>query len=341
MSFLGDIVNSIGSEKAPAPPKPLVRPTSTNSQRPPLDGRPGSRPGFPAAPSPLNGVKRKAEDDSTKLAGKHIRPNPVPGLTSSVVRRPAAPPLNAPKASDEKAGPVSRSKIDAAISATKAGTTPPGTPTNATAKVPAKGSYADIMARAKQAQEARVQSQVGMIKHQATNREKVSKVAERRRQEEEKAKAAKAKPGERSLMTKRDMSRSVSPAKKGDQPRVAKAPRPPLHAPAASYKGTMGLTSSRSQKQAQRKRNKNDEYLATDEEDNSDDGSDGVGEEEDYASDVSSDMEAGAFEVDEEEARALRAAKEEDARELALENSLKREKEERRKRLLAMASKRK
>ena len=56
-------------------------------------------------------------------------------------------------------------------------------------------------------------------------------------------------------------------------------------------------------------------------------------------SDASSDMEAGAFDIDEEERVALQKAKEDDARELALENKLKREKEERRKRLQALADK--
>ncbi|KIW47626.1 uncharacterized protein PV06_00305 [Exophiala oligosperma] len=344
MSFLGEIVDSIGSGKPPAPPKPSARTPGTVSHRPAADGKPGPRPGLPATTaSPLNGLKRKAEDGATKQTEKHIRPNPTPGLTSSVVRRPAAPALHAPRQPPPKTTAVPRPKIDATPSSQKVGPTPPGTPTSPAAKAPAKGSYADIMARAKLAQEARMQSQVGMIKHQATNREKISKVAERKRQEEEKAKAAKGKLGERPSTTKRDNSRSVSPAKKAEQGRVIKTPRPPLHAPPSGYKGTMGLSSGRSQKEAQRKRSRYDEYLGTDEEDeDSDIGSYGRDEEEgDYASDVSSDMEAGAFELDEEENKALRAAKQEDARELALENQLKKEKEERRKRLLAMANKRK
>lgn len=341
MSFLNDIVNSIGTDKPPAPPKPSQRPLSANSQRPQGDSRPGSRPGFPPASSALNGTKRKAEDDVGKPQEKHIRPNPAPGLTSSVARRPAAPPLNAPKPSHEKALHASRPKVDTAISSAKPEPSKPGTPTAPATKAPAKGSYADIMARAKQAQEARMQSQVGMIKHQATNREKVSKVAERRRQEEEKAKAGKEKSDPRLATIKRDKSRSVSPAKKADQPRVPKAPRPPLHAPPSSYKGTMGQSSGRSQQQARRKRSKYDEYLDTDEEDVSDEGNYGRDEEDDYVSDASSDMEAGAFDIDEEENRALKAAKDEDAKELALEARLKREKEERRKKLLDLANKRK
>jgi len=197
------------------------------------------------------------------------------------------------------------------------------------------------MARAKQAQEMRSQSLVGQIKHQASNREKVSKVAERRRQEGEKAKATRKKSAGRAVTGKMDNARSVSPGKRGDQPRVPKVARPPLHAPAASYKGTMGTTANRQQDRARRKQNRRDEYLGTDEEDLSDEGSYGQDDEKDYGSDVSSDMEAGAFELDEEENKTLRAAKEEDAQQLALEARLKREKEERRRRLASLANKRK
>jgi hypothetical protein len=61
---------------------------------------------------------------------------------------------------------------------------------------------------------------------------------------------------------------------------------------------------------------------------------------EDYASDVSSDMEAAAFEVDEEEEEAARIARREDAEALAEENRHKREKEEKRRRLMALAKSR-
>jgi hypothetical protein len=59
-------------------------------------------------------------------------------------------------------------------------------------------------------------------------------------------------------------------------------------------------------------------------------------EEDDYASDASSDMEGGIWDVEKEEAEALKAAKREDAAALAEENALKREKEERRRKLAAM-----
>ncbi|EXJ57164.1 hypothetical protein A1O7_07510 [Cladophialophora yegresii CBS 114405] len=348
MSLFSDIVNSIGGDKSPAPPRLPARPLSANGVRPASDvSKPASRLGVPAVPSPLNGVKRKAEDGPPKLPEKLIKPNPNSTTTNRITHRPAAPPLNAPKAANEKseknlAAPRPKLNTTTDLPA-RAAVVSTASPTTA-AKGPAKGSYAELMARAKQAQtEKAQQSQVGMIKHQPTHRERVSKAMERRRQEEEKAKASKEKPrGTRPAPGKQQVkSRSVSPAKRTDQPRVPKAPRPPLHAPpSSSYKGTMGITSGRTAKPPP-KRRKYDEYLGTDEEDESDDmGGYGEGEEDDYGSDASSDMEAGLDDLDAEEQRALKAAKEEDARELALENQLKREKEEKRKRLMALADKR-
>ncbi|KAJ9615642.1 hypothetical protein H2200_001717 [Cladophialophora chaetospira] len=349
MSLFSDILDSIGSERSPAPPpKPPARPSTSNVPRPTSDvSKPGSRAGVPAGPSPLNGVKRKAEDGSPKQPEKLVKPNPTTATASRITHRPAAPPLNAPKLANEKNLPVPRPKIDATSTVPPRSGSAPTTPTTtAPAKPPPKGSYAELMARAKQAQTDKAQqSQAGTIKHQATHREKVSKVAERKRQEEEKAKAAKEKsstarpaPGGKQQVK----SRSVSPAKKTDQPRVPKAPRPPLHAPTtSSYKGTMGLSSGRTTKPAP-KRRRQDEYLGTDEEDNSDDMDGYEDGEEDGFSDASSDMEAGLDDMDAEEQRALRVAREEDARELALETRLKREKEQKRKQALQeLAAKRK
>lgn len=59
-------------------------------------------------------------------------------------------------------------------------------------------------------------------------------------------------------------------------------------------------------------------------------------QEDDYDSDASSDMEGGIWDVEEEEAKALKAAKREDAEALAEENELKRAKEERKRKLAAM-----
>lgn len=61
------------------------------------------------------------------------------------------------------------------------------------------------------------------------------------------------------------------------------------------------------------------------------------GEEDDYASDASSDMEGGIWDVEQEEQMALKVAKKEDAEALAEEMRLKREKDERKRKLLAMS----
>lgn len=59
--------------------------------------------------------------------------------------------------------------------------------------------------------------------------------------------------------------------------------------------------------------------------------------EEDYQSDASSDMEGDMWGIEDEEAEALKAAKQEDAKALAEENEHKRLKEERKRKLLAMS----
>ncbi|KAF2850826.1 hypothetical protein T440DRAFT_424452 [Plenodomus tracheiphilus IPT5] len=60
-------------------------------------------------------------------------------------------------------------------------------------------------------------------------------------------------------------------------------------------------------------------------------------EEDDYASDASSDMEGGVWDVEQEEQLALKAAKKEDAEALAEEMRLKREKDARKQKLMAMS----
>lgn len=99
----------------------------------------------------------------------------------------------------------------------------------------------------------------------------------------------------------------------------------------------MGTSATKPRLPPSRKQGRYDEYLGTDEEENSEVDDDEGG----YGSDASSDMEAGAFDIDEEERFATKAARDDDARELAEESRLKREKEERRKRLASLAGRRK
>jgi len=212
------------------------------------------------------------------------------------------------------------------------------------AKTPQKGSYAEIMARAKVAQQSKVPSQIGIIAHKRTEKTKTSKLTERKREDQEKAKVPPS-----GQMSKLNVNgkvdprrRSASPVKKGEPvkpPKIPKAAQPPLHAPA--YKGTMGQVQKKSREESRPKKpSRYDEYLATDDEDEDDDGDGYGGRGDDYYSDASSDMEGGFGDVEEEERAALRAAKEDDARELALENKLKKEKLDRKQKLTAMAQKR-
>jgi SPT2 chromatin protein len=321
MSFFNDVLDSIGSGKAPTPPpKPIKRPVSTDSNglsQPVATLRLGD------TSTSQNGTKRKAEDTPQQQSEKAVKVNPPPGHSSSV-----------------KTGQPVSSKPGTAQLLPSPKTLPPVPP--AATKIPPKGSFADIMARAKAAQDQKGQIQVGLIKHQPVSKEKISKAVERKREEEEKAKALKSKlgpkPGSNGRIEKR---RSASPTKRQDRARVPKQPT-------SSYKGTMKTTPKRDMASSSKLRNRSvpdktgrrhsryDDYLGTDEEDDSD-----IIEDEDdgYGSDASSNMEAGAFDIDEEENRALQAAKDDDAREQELEKRLKRQKEERRRKLQSMADK--
>ncbi|KAJ9658004.1 hypothetical protein H2198_003973 [Neophaeococcomyces mojaviensis] len=343
MSFLGDIVSSIGGEKAPAPPiKPPSRPASTNALTAPLvvpKSAPVAPPARPiykgtanaAAPQQGNSLKRKAEEISTERPVKLPKPS-LQSISDRDVQKPSR--LN----SVDTKSPISPKPTDDVSPSTA---TPNAAKTSA--KPPQKGSYAEIMARAKEAQQSKIPSQIGMITHKPTEKIRTSKLAERKREDQEKGKIP--PPGQAPKANTNGKvdprRRSTSPVKKGDPAKPAKipkAPQPPLHAPA--YKGTMGQTPKKSREEARStKSSRNDEYLGTDEEDEDDsDGYGGGGD--DYYSDASSDMEGGFDDVEAEERAALRAAKEDDAREIALENRLKKEKMDRKQKLVAMAQKR-
>lgn len=326
MSFLGDIVSSIGGDKAPAPPtKPPSRPSSAKPQlATPVasTGNPAAKPvykgtvGTPAQ-SAGNGLKRKADEALTSDTIKTKRPSPQATPSNLDVKPNHLKPPN-----EEVQSPPSPNAAR-----------PP-------AKLPTKGSYAEIMARAKEAQTSKAPSQIGMIKHQTKEKQKTSKLADRRREEQNKQKSDKSRPDSKSGPSDKadPRRRSASPTKKTDQPKAAKSARPPLHGPPSQYKGTMGTASKRPRDERRRTNSRRDEYLGTDEEDEGDydDSDDGGG----YYSDASSDdMEGGFDDIEEEESKALRAARDDDAKELALEQRLKKEKLDRKQKLQAMASK--
>lgn len=330
MSFL-DVLDSIGtgqraagplsqqsSPAAPKPPHPLSKPVTaklkaTVSSRPPN--------GLSAVP---NGVKQKFNEALIGARKEPLRSSDKPGPSSTVTERKL--PVNASARSVLK-NPAPRFGSPASSSVVT--------------KVPLPGSYAALMAEAKAAQEQKAKSEVGLIKHQATSKVRLSKSEKRKREDEEKTMKTKLgkQPQHNNKVQKRarlDVSKRPESSYKG----TAK-PAPQM----SSYKGTAGLPSQHRPSSADARRNagkkstRYDEYLGTDEEDEGE-GTEVAEMDDGYGSDASSDMEADAFDVEEEESRALREARADDAKEMALENKLKREKEERRRRLEALAKKR-
>lgn len=275
-------------------------------------------------------------------------------------RAPAQKPDSIPYRGTANVRPTTSSTI-APASAAKPMPNQAPAPTNKAPSVPAaapkKGSYAEILARAKAAQEAK--TAIGSIKHKP-----VEKLAKKERPAQLAAAKGAQPAGAKSkqpLAKDNKVSgpgRSRSPEKpkaKGAEP--VKEKRKPLDLgytgtmrpkPAEpAYKGTMGLSAaarrsgydSDRSRPVDRSRSTSSTAKAapkgrytyasySDEEEEDDDG----------ASDVSSDMEAAAWDLEEEEQMSLRVAKKEDEEALAEENRLKREKAEKKKKLEQLAA---
>jgi len=296
--------------------------------------------------SPL--PKRKAEDDLRRASDKTQRVGLQPANSSRPIvppRKPSAVDTSKPVQNGERTS-ISRP----ATSSYKNGQLTPSS-TTGPLKPPKKGSFAEIMARGKAAQTNL--GPVGRIQHK-----KIEKQPSRRAREA--MLAQKGKTIQNALAPNSKFQRRGRPSlgneKNGAKQLNGKAPnepekkfkkaalattgyagtaRPKLGDRAASKPGPRGNSSNdRDRYRRHTLGSRNDRYLSEDEEDEEleDD------EEEDYESDES-DMEAAAFEVDEEEEAAARIARKEDAEALAEENRLKREKEEKKRKLLAMAKK--
>ena len=342
MSAFTDIMTSLGVETPAAPS--LQAPTRPNK---PIEAQMSPT---TALGSVNSGVKRKAGDAIDS------RPSRKLAKTSSMSTHPMK----------KQNGVIAANKsLAVAISPIPTHPAPP--------KAPAKGSYTALLARAKEKQQERGGSQVGLIKHQIGTKERPSKPLshEQARQDT----TVRNKLASKSTLDKRtkngkhgvgstkrthtDDLNSQNRPKSKDVQESSKAP--PTQSPKRPvYKGTMGRSrdgQSRSTNPAgassngehntsvphkRRKLARNDEYLGTDEEEDSDDGGsdiEGFEDDDHYGSDASSDMEAGAFEVAEEETRAERQARLEDKKELNEEQRLKKEKDERRRRLEILAKK--
>ncbi|KAL2856571.1 hypothetical protein BJY01DRAFT_242623 [Aspergillus pseudoustus] len=340
MSFLDSVLSSIETGKpSPIPTSsPAPSPTISSSTTKPEARKPMSstaRPVTPVTAERRNGVpagtKRKAEDPLTRVQKPEqqvpTRPAPVKRVNS-----------NTPAASSAR--PIAPLKSIKPPTSTAASAPQKTTPVSS--KPPLKGSFADIMAKAKALQQT-APTQVGMFKHQSVPKEKLSKVERKKRMQEAQVKEKDTKQARKPGATAGASASSkigntkLTPRRERDEPTYKGTARPPQ--PQPEYRGTAGLPSRNGDRRGQHRANKRsrmDEYLGTDEED---EGGDYANDYDDYYSE-SSDMEAGLDDVEEEEAAALAAARREDIEDMRAEADAKHAKLERRKKLAMLASKR-
>jgi protein SPT2 len=299
--------------------------------------------------------KRKADDDLRRSIDKVPKTGP-PAANSSR-------PMIQTSRSSAVDSSMSKMKIDSnghrpsipnsATSTFKNGQpTPP--PSNDAPKPPKKGSYAEIMARGKAAQATL--GQVGKIQHK-----RIEKPLSKR--ELEQIKAQKSQKLQKVLGPKGKFRSGDQPPLKDERNgtrenngKAIAAPVPEKKIKKAAlattgYAGTArpkpgaskgpsrpsasGSSRYERDRYANNRRGSSGHYRYASDEEEEEQEEEG----EEYDSDVSSDMEAAVFEVDEEEELAARIARKEDAEALAEENRLKREKEEKKRRLAAMAAK--
>ena len=230
--------------------------------------------------------------------------------------------------------------------------TTPSTPPAEGSKVPKKGSYAEIMARAKALQN---NPPVGVIKHQPKDKKVLSDKKELLLQKKGLAgKSRTTKTAGHSRNSSGDVSGGSRPGSSGKQEGPVKKKAPEIAykgtakpKPQPTYKGTMKpapaanipLHKKPTSVQDDRRRSnpvvkpsatKGRRPVYSEDEDEIDEE-----EEEDYGTE--SDMEAGYSDVEEEETKATRIAKKEDEFEARMEAEMKRQKEARKKREAELA----
>lgn len=311
---------------------------------------PAVRPAVPPNGN-IGGTKRKAEDSlprppkpETKIPSRPVISKPtglskpdVPSTAPGVVLKP----LNSKQIPSR---PVSSKPSSKSNTSTPKKPVPPQkmvsrpAPAAVQSKPPPKGSFAAIMEQAKAAQD-KAPVQLGVLKHQAESKERLSKVERKRRVEEEAAKQKAARLGKKAVPVAAGAAKDKSARRRdSDGPSYKGTAKPTQTPEPPTYRGTAGKPSSRGphDRRHQSRNSRQNEYLGTDEEDEGD--GDGHGYD-DYYSDESSDMEAGLDDVDREEAAALRFAKREDEEDMRQEMAAKKAKLERQRKLAALASK--
>ena len=356
--FLNSVISSIGSKNGTLSPQlpPISQPRPEANAETPSSQRNGNPPAAKAQPP---NQKRKAEDTLPRSNEKALKGSGYRGSSSMLSSYTTSQQFSQTKKPENgstihftQALP-SRGVNKAPTSAPPA-SAPPKLPLSDSSKAPKKGSFAEIMARAKAASEA--PPAVGTIKHQPKDKKVLSNKKELLLRK--KGRLGKTRP-QASNGHSRNSSGDVSSgsasnlsgkpgaalSKKVPEPVYRGTAKPAIKPkPQPTYKGTMKPVTSAplpSQKKplprAENGRHTDSRYQYSDfsEEEESE-----VEEEGGY-SEESDDMEAGFDDVEEEETKATKLARKEDEEEAKMEAELKRQKEARKKRLQELARKQK
>lgn len=371
MSLLKEILSSLDSSgpvtpSAPSPvarlstasPKPVQRapaPSNSASETPPLKRKASGsidnaqpklqKKEAPVKPAQANGTGRAAPVASSggvKPASSSTTTVPYRGTAGLGAPKPAVASTTKPPMA--KPTPSTGAQPKAPVPASKPPVSKPApTTTGSTSSAPPKkvGGYMAMLQKAKEKDQTKAAAPTVKPEPVKIMSKKDRELA--RLQAKAAAKGKKVVPG---LPAKGADSKAEGgkekrkPSELGYQGTARPAKKPAE----IGYKGTARPTSATSQvgrpgaaaSKAKPKPNDHSRYNGY--VDWSDVGDDDIDEEEeDYESDASSDMEGGIWDVEEEESKALKAAKAEDAAALAEEARLKREKEERKRKLLALS----
>ncbi|WPG97388.1 Hypothetical protein R9X50_00016300 [Acrodontium crateriforme] len=351
MTSFSNLLSSLGDKSQPlqttASGQRPQQPTTKTARPLPVSARPQPNPSNAAA-----GMKRKSEEPVSQPIAKTVKTEGNGGLqktpsAASGRYQLSATPKSASKAAPSTQRPTNSSNASSSLnrpllktSGRPAGTTPtthPQAPPNGVIKPTArKVGFASILEKAKLAQEA--QKQAAAVKKPA---EKLTrKERERMKAEEEAARKAGRKTGMKSgnlgkngtsVGAKAPVVQKKTPVPLGYQGTMKKVPTEPL------YRGTMraaGLGSAAPKaKQKGAAQDKYGGYASWSDLDDAEDDEDEGG----YDSYDSDDMEGGFDDVEAEEQAALRLARREDKEAADEEERLRREKLQRKQKLVELS----
>lgn len=350
LQFLNSVLSSIGNKDiVPSPPLPPTPNLQLSNDTTRLDAQRNGN--VSEASTNSTGNKRKAEGALPRENEKAAKGTGYRGTSSLVSPCMISQQSPGSKKPSTLSGPSSTSLLTRAAKQTPVAASPAAAPSSTAspavsqingvdtpAKTLKKGSYAEIMARAKASQQA--PPAVGTIRHQAKDKKALSDKKELLLQKRAKFNKGKSQPPNghsRNSSGEISGSSATRPVAKPGETERKKAPEIAYKGtakpkPQPTYKGTMkpvGPPSATAQKKplprSQESRYRYASY--SDEEEDV--------EEEGGYSDESDDMEAGFSDVEEEEAKATKLARKEDEEEARKEA----EHQARKKRLKELAKK--